>query len=154
MHTRPGTFRKSHNTQSRKLRPFDSERIEDATKGPNRVTIAHADSDCGPESMRLLFKVIIAAAVIGLFVSQLYAAPAGVAAGQNSPTFKQLIQGQPDGGLFGAACPPGQFYSCWVEPYGRRFCGCWQGGDRPACPSGYYYTCRIAPDGRRTCACY
>ncbi len=93
--------------------------------------------------------MIVTAATLGLFAAQAHAAPAGVAGGQSSMTFTQLVQGGFEGGLFGGPCPSGQFLACWTEPYGRRFCGCWNGGDRPACPSGYYYTCRVAPDGRQ-----
>jgi hypothetical protein len=103
--------------------------------------------------MRLLFAVIVAAAMIGLGAGPPHAAPAGAASGQKSPTFKQLVQNF-EGGLPGGPCPSGQFLACWTEVYGRRFCGCWNGGDRPACPAGYYYTCRVAPDGRRTCGCF
>jgi hypothetical protein len=103
--------------------------------------------------MRLVLKVIGTAAMIALCAGQSPAAPAGVTVGQKPVTFRQLAQGF-EGGLFGGPCPSGQFLACWTEPWGRRFCGCWNGGDRPACPSGYYYTCRVAPDGRRTCACF
>jgi hypothetical protein len=94
--------------------------------------------------------------LLSLCIGEAHAAPA--AAGQTSTSFKQLVQGGPPvdfgDGLFAMRCPTDQFYACWVEPYGRRVCGCWQGGDRPACPSGYHYACRVAPDGRGTCACY
>jgi hypothetical protein len=100
--------------------------------------------------MRLFFNVTVTVAMISLCAGQSLAAPGG---GQKSLTFKQLVQDF-GGGLFGGPCPSGQFLACWTEPYGRRFCGCWNGGDRPACPSGYYYTCRVAPDGRRTCGCF
>jgi hypothetical protein len=103
--------------------------------------------------MRLIFHVFIAAAMIGLCAGQVHAAPAGVAGAQKPATSTQLVQDF-GGGLFGGPCPSGQFLACWTETYGRRFCGCWNGGDRPACPSGYYYTCRVAPDGRKTCGCF
>jgi hypothetical protein len=103
--------------------------------------------------MGLLSRVLITAAMIGLSAGQSHAAASGMADAPKPETFKQLAQGF-EGGLFGGPCPSGQFLACWTEPYGRRFCGCWNGGDRPACPSGYYYTCRVAPDGRRTCACF
>jgi hypothetical protein len=103
--------------------------------------------------MRLFLKMLAAAAIIGPFAGQALAAPAGGPHESNAAPFKQLVQAFPDD-PFGGFCPAGQFYSCWVEPYGRRFCGCWWNGDRPACPSGYHFTCRIAPDRRYTCGCY
>ena len=112
----------------------------------------------GSEDMPHFLRAIIAALVLSLYAGQIlsagsvHAAPADGAGAQLSTPLRHLVQ---DGdGLFGIPCPTDQFYACWVEPYGRRVCGCWQGGDRPACPSGYHYACRIAPDGRRTCACY
>jgi hypothetical protein len=103
--------------------------------------------------MRLLITMPIAAAAIALGVGHPHAAPAAAASEQKAAGFTQLVQGFPED-LFGGFCPAGQFYSCWVEPYGRRYCGCWWDGDRPACPSGYHFTCRIAPDQRYTCGCY
>ena len=103
--------------------------------------------------MRLLFNVLVAAVMFGLYAGQARAAPAGLAGERKPATFTQMVQSF-NGGLFGGPCPSGQFLACWTEVYGRRFCGCWNGGDRPACPSGYYYTCRVAPDGRPTCGCF
>jgi hypothetical protein len=103
--------------------------------------------------MRLLLNVFVTAVMFGLHSGQAEAAPAGLPGGQKPAPFTHLAQSF-NGGLFGGPCPAGQFLACWTEAYGRRFCGCWNGGDRPACPSGYYYTCRVAPDGRNTCGCF
>jgi len=87
--------------------------------------------------MRLSVKITLAAAAIGLCAFPSLPAFAGGGYTERN-----------------AFCSRDSFYACWYEPYGRRFCGCWQGGDRPACPSGYRFACLPAPNGEPHCACY
>ena len=100
--------------------------------------------------MRALQKIIAVATVIGSAIP-LQPALAGAAAPPNPPNFTPLAVGFVD---YRAACPYGQHYACWYQPYGSRFCGCWQGGDRPACPLDYHYACRLGPEGYPSCGCY
>lgn len=105
--------------------------------------------------MRAFVKLTVAAAIVVICATHLHAAPAGIAAGQSGPSLTQLVQDgyyYDDG--FWPACPEGQHYACWYEPYGHRYCGCWPGGLRPACPSGYHYACHPQPNGYRSCGCY
>ena len=105
--------------------------------------------------MRALVNMIVAAITLAVSAAQVEAAPAPASAPQQSQSLTQLIQGE--GYEFGPgrrACAEGYHYACWVEPYGRRICGCWPGGDRPACPVGYRYDCRLTHEGYRRCGCY
>ncbi len=100
------------------------------------------------------FANFVAAAIIASSASPSQAAPAGAAAPQGFATAKHLVQDFYYGDDYDFACPPGFHYACMYEPYGRRSCACWPGGDRPACPSGYRFTCRPEPGGYPNCACY
>lgn len=97
--------------------------------------------------------MIVAAAVVSVSATQLQAAPAGASAQPNGAAV-ELAQDRYYPEDYRAACPDGQHFACWYQPYGSRFCGCWLGGDRPACPIGYHYECRPGPNGYRDCACY
>ncbi len=103
--------------------------------------------------MRALLKVTIAAAAIGFSGAQLPAAPLGPAAQPNGAAIELAQNGYYDES-YRAACPSGQHFACWYQPYGSRFCGCWPGGDHPACPVEYHYACRYGPNGFMNCACY
>ena len=105
------------------------------------------------KSMLALLKKIITVVVISFAAVQLQAAPASLAGQQDGARLERLAQADPYG-IDRAACPFGQHYACWYQPYGSRFCGCWLGGDRPACPSEYHLACRLAPNGYPYCACY
>lgn len=104
--------------------------------------------------MRALRKTMVTAAVLSLAAVQLQAAPGGAGSQQNAAPLVRLAQGGFYDDDYRAACPSGQHLSCWYEPYGYRFCGCWLGGDRPACPTDYHYACRYGPNGYKACGCY
>ena len=106
-----------------------------------------------PGIVRASVKMIVAAALISLSAAPLQAAAAGAAA-QPTGAAIVLAQGENFFDDHRVACPYGQHFACWYQPYGSRFCGCWPGGDRPACPVGYHYTCRPGPNGYSDCACY
>jgi len=103
--------------------------------------------------MRALLKMVVMAAVISFSATKPQAAPISAAAQQDRTMFELVQNGYFDEN-YRAACPSGQHFSCWYEPYGFRFCGCWPGGDRPACPLDYHYACRYGPNGSMNCACY
>lgn len=85
-------------------------------------------------------------ALIGLIAVQFQALPSEAQQTRAAPLSADYA--------YGPRCPFGYQYACWHDPYGQRFCSCWQGGDAPACPTGYRFTCRYGPNGQRNCACY
>jgi len=108
--------------------------------------------------MCAVLRVMFIASAIGLFATQLQAAPAAITvAKQNFAPLTRLVQGvdRYDGtNGYLPACTFGLHYYCFYGPYGFRHCGCWSAGDRPACPVGYYYSCPSDPSGNRHCACW
>jgi len=76
--------------------------------------------------MRTVSMASLAAAVIGLCTASPLASSAAVA--QNATRLTQLAQGHDYGGnYYGAyrpACPERYYYTCWLDSYGYRHCGC------------------------------
>ena len=81
--------------------------------------------------------ILVAAAAVGLGTVSLWAAPTGIVVLPSAKPPTQLVQDNYDyygsyttgwgwryGFNFTPACPAHYHYSCWLDPYGYRHCGC------------------------------